>query len=415
MAGLLAALLTSPYLIRKFVDRHGQSDPYNYARKEVWLSSLQVIARSPVLGVGFGQFFHISKRYTLPVEGVVARYLKRAQMAHNEYLQHFAEIGIPAGLLLFLLLGYLVYVAYKRGRDAWPEFRWFHEAALLTAVGVGTHALVDNCWTIPVTTSSLVILALADPLPLRKKTAPYRWNATKLAVAGIIVVLIHLRFIAIPGVGLYYNDKGHIAYDRDDFANAERYHLAALSIIPDHPTFLDNMGMVYLQQFTETRDARLIEPATSYFRKAIQASPYSVDAHIHMETVLMRSMTGDAQRDREINQQIIQVDEELLKIDPFIPFARKNLAGAYYNAGQFDHAVLEMRKAIEYEPNYVPAYLQLGTWYRDHGDEVAGQRYIATAVNIINKYRDFKPTQPYEGLLLGRPQESWAALTRAKQ
>jgi O-antigen ligase len=165
LIALVTAVSVSPHLVRKLVDR-GEIDPYNYARTEIWRSSLHVIARNPILGVGFGQFFHISKRYTLPVEGTVARYLKRAQMAHNEYLQHMAEQGVPAALLLFSLLGYLIYLIWKRAGAVFPEYRLYHEAALLTATGVGIHALVDNCWTIPVTASSLVVLALADSLPL---------------------------------------------------------------------------------------------------------------------------------------------------------------------------------------------------------------------------------------------------------
>src|SRR5262249_33789029 len=152
------AILCSPFLIRKFMDR-GDIDPYNYARKEIWLGSIHVIAQNPVLGVGFGQFFHVSKRFTLPVEGAVARYLKRAQMAHSEYLQHMAEQGIPATLLLLSLFAYMVFLAWKRAEKTFPEYRMFQEAAILTAVGVGAHGLVDNCWTIPVTTSSLIVLS----------------------------------------------------------------------------------------------------------------------------------------------------------------------------------------------------------------------------------------------------------------
>jgi len=411
---LLIAVLSSPWLIHKFVDR-GESDPYNYARTQIWLSSIQVIAQHPLLGVGFGQFFHISKRFTLPVEGTVARYMKRAQMAHNEYLQHIAELGFPAALLLFALLGYLIYLTFKRAQSAWPDFRCFHEAALFTVVGVGTHALVDNCWTIPVTTSGLIVLALADPLPLVKRDAPHRWSKPQLAFAGAMLILVYVFSTALPGMGLYYNDEGHKAYDRDDFATAERYHLAAIDLFPQHPLFLDNLGMVYLQQFTEKKDPKLLQSAEKYFRRAIDASPQSLDPYIHMETTLMRYLTGDPAQDRELNAQIVQVDTKLLEVDPFIPFARKNLANAYYNIGQYDHAMLELQKAVEYEPNYVPGYLQIGTWYTEHGDPVAGQRATATAMGIVTKFRNFKPTLPYEGILLGRPEESWAVLTGPKQ
>jgi O-antigen ligase len=414
LAGVLAAVIASPYMIRKFVDRGGEYDPYNYARKEIWLSSLHVIAERPLLGVGFGQFFHVSKRFTLPVEGPVARYMKRAQMAHNEYLQHIAELGFPCAILLFALLGYLVFQVWKRAGTTWPEFRGFHEAAMLTAAGVGVHALVDNCWTIPVTASALVVLATADPLPLKKRTAPVRWSKPALAFAGVVMVAIYVVSTALPGAGLYYNDVGHKAYDRDDFATAVRYHTLAISIVPNHPIFLDNLGMVYLQQFTENQDSKLLAQAKEYFRRAIAASPQSLDPHMHMEIALIRSLTGDPEHDRGVSRDVIQIDSELLAIDPYIPFARKNLAVAYYNLGHIDRALQEVGKAIEYEPNYVPGYLLLSTWYGEHGDTATSQRYNATGMSLVNKYRNFKPTEAYEGVLLGRPEQSFAELATPK-
>jgi tetratricopeptide (TPR) repeat protein len=159
----------------------------------------------------------------------------------------------------------------------------------------------------------------------------------------------------------------------------------------------------------------LLASAKEYFARAIQANARALDPHMHMEAVLTRSFTGQADHDRDINREIIQFNTELLEIDPFIPFARKNLAGAYYNLGQFEPAFAELRKVIDYEPNYVPAHLQLAEWYSEHGDAAAGEQHRATAVNIVNKHRNFKPTQPYEGALLGRPEESWAALTGPKR
>jgi O-antigen ligase len=399
---LVAAVLYSSSLIRKFVDR-GQGDPYSYARIEIWRGSLPVIAHNPLLGVGFGQFFNISKRYTLPVDGTVARYLKRAQMAHSEYLQHIAEQGIPAALLLFSLLGVLIYDIWKRAENAWPEQRVFHEAALLTATGVGLHALVDNCWTIPVTTSSLVVLALADPLPLARKESRRIWTARQVALCTVLLGLGYVFSTLIPGVGLYYNETGHQAYDRNDFATAEQYHLKAIRLFPNHPLFLNNLGMVYLQASVDKHNPALLAPAHTYFARAIAASPQTLDPHIHMETVLLRSLSGDPGRDSATYREIIQVDSEMLEIDPYVPFPRKNLASAYYNLGDHDEAFKQVRTAIHFEPNYVPGYLQLAAWFEERGDAGSNRQYTAAAAMIVNKYRDFKPTEVYEAVLLGRP------------
>ncbi|HEY2380145.1 MAG TPA: O-antigen ligase family protein [Terriglobia bacterium] len=399
---LVAAIVSSPYLIQKFTDR-GEHDPYNYARIEIWRGALPIIAHNPIFGVGFGQYFHISKRYTLPIDGAVARYLKRAQMAHSEYLQHVAEQGIPAALILFSLLGYLIYLVWKRAGNAWPEQRIFHEAALLTAAGVGLHAAVDNCWTIPVTASALIVLSMADPLPLAKKESWRTWTAREVALAAVLLGAAYVVSTLIPGMGLYYNDMGHQAYDRNDYAKAEQYHLKAIRIAPDNPLFLDNLGMVYLQASIDRKNPALLVPAHTYLARAISACPQSLEPHIHMETLLLRSLSGDPARDSALYREIIQVDSEMLTIDPYVPFPRKNLAGAYYNLGDSAEAFKQVQLAIHYEPNYVPGYLQLASWYADSGNVVANRQYTAAATTIVEKYRNFKPTEIYEAILLGRP------------
>src|SRR6185503_9839464 len=179
---------------------------------------------------------------------------------------------------------------------------------------------------------------MSDPLPLRKKNAPHRWTKPQLAFVAAGIAVIYVFSTGIPGTGLYYNDRGHKAYDRDDFTTAKRYHLAAIALVPNHPLFLDNLGMVYLQQFTEKKDPNLLASAKTYFQRAVEASPQSLDPYIHMEAVLVRSLNGIPEHDFEINQAIIRSNTALLNVDPYIPFARKNLASAYYNAGQVDRA-----------------------------------------------------------------------------
>ena len=126
-----------------------------------------------------------------------------------------------------------------------------------------------------------------------------------------------------------------------------------------------------------------------------------------METLLIRTLNGDPAHDMPLYKDLIANDTTFTQIDPFIPFARKNLAAALYQLGQPQAALKELQQAIEYEPNYVPGYLQLSAWYRDMGRTPESQEYQKKAVDIVLKYRDFKPNEPYEGLLLGRPEESF--------
>src|SRR5207247_7509383 len=176
--------------------------------------------------------------------------------------------------------------------------------------------------------------------------------------------------------------------------------------MPNQPVFLDNLGMVYLRQFTDTKEPRMLELAEKYFARAIASAPQALDPRIHMETVWVRSLTGNREQDREIHKRIIENNTQLLVVDPFVPFARKNLAEALYHLGESERALQELKKAIEYEPNYVPAYLQLASWYRELGNTAESDRCTAAAVAVVLKYRNFKPNEPYEGLLLARPEAS---------
>lgn len=405
VAAFVTVIVASPYLAKKFLDR-GESDPYNYARTQIWINSLPIIAEHPFLGAGFGQYVNVSKRYAFPVEGQVARYLKRAQMAHSEYLQRIAESGIPAAVLLFSLFGYLLYLAWKRAERVWPEYRCFQEAAILTMVGLGTHALVDNCWTIPVMASGIVAMSLADLLPLEARP-PKKWKRSEIAVAVLGFAALYVPSTLIPGMGLYYNDFGHQAYNKADYNTAEKYHQAAIRMAPDNPLFLDNLGMVYLQKFDDTRQYELLRPARQYFAKAIASAPLSLDPYILMDTAILRSMTGDLQKDRKLCDLYIVNAKGLLNIDPYIPFVRKNLAQTYYRLGQQDKAFQELKQAIGYEPNYVPGYLTMAMWDKELGKTSESELYTKTAIAIANKYKQFKPREPYEGLLLGRPEDSF--------
>ena len=58
--------------------------------------------------------------------------------------------------------------------------------------------------------------------------------------------------------------------------------------------------MVYLQASIDMKNPKLLDVARVYFARAMAASPQSLDPHMHMETVLVRMISGDPSRDSEV-------------------------------------------------------------------------------------------------------------------
>ena len=103
MLVLVGSVVPNPIKQRVFdVSEH---DPYAYTRFEIWENSLHRIADHP-WGVGLGMYKYLSFQYRFPIENSIVQYGKRAESAHNEYLQIAVELGV-GGLALFLLgIGY---------------------------------------------------------------------------------------------------------------------------------------------------------------------------------------------------------------------------------------------------------------------------------------------------------------------
>jgi O-antigen ligase len=400
---VLATAFASPSLIRKFSDR-GALDPYNYQRPKIWRSAIHVITDHPVLGVGLGQFYDFSKRYSPPVEGTVARFLKRPAIAHSEYLQAAAESGLPAAALFFTLAGYAVYTAFKRARTKTADERVFQEAAILTAAGLCTHALVDNNWSVPVIAAGMVVFSTGDVLPLSEWRLPAKWPPALTAAGAIAILGVVVHGLLLPGTAVYFNEAGRAAYDRGESPAAESYYRLAVAFAPHHYVFLDNAGVVYFEQFLKTHDRRWLDMAETLFTHACRTSPYADEPRRRLERLLIERLTGDRQKDRPVHQRIAAVNREILQIEPFNPFVRRDLAEALYNSGQRQAAIDEVEKAMVYEPNYVPGYLRIAEWLNEAGDSVRGDEYRRRALTIAERYAALRTQEPYEALLLGRPQ-----------
>lgn len=407
--GLAATLLLTitisfnTALVHKFMDR-GNGDPYNYQRGRIWLATLTMIGDHPVMGSGLGYFSYIAKLYTPAVESTVGRYQRYANIAHSEYLQYAAEIGIPGALLLFTLGGGLFLRMWRRAEDPSGTNAIVQESALLTATGLCVHALVDNNWTVPVMAAGLAVISQADLLPKGEGTSSLRpvsplWKH----VFALLVLGVWIDSALVTAIGFHFNETGHSAHAAGDFTAAERSHRYALAALPTHPILMDNLGIVYLDEYIKTRDKDYLDRAQNLFQQAMLANPHFDVPADHLESALVQRLTQDPQKDLRTHKKIIAADLHSLRANPFNPFIRKNLAEAYYNIGDRNQAVEELLKAIEFQPNYVPAYLRLAAWYDEAGKTEESAKYRSKAIQVANFYKDRTVVESHDKLLLGRP------------
>jgi tetratricopeptide (TPR) repeat protein len=408
IVGILIAVISTaanPSTVQKFFDR-GQHDVYNYERTQIWMKTLSMISTHPVVGVGMGRFYYVSKLFTPAVDGAIGRYRRWPNIAHSEYLQYAAELGIPAALLMFIIGAYLFRNAWRRAETVAEESRVVQEAAILAAVGLGIHGLVDNNWTVPVTAAGLAVIGLADLLPYQQWPLTFRWTPVKQAALAIFIVLVFIQAVKVPALGLYFNEAGHQAFVAGNFERAEQMHRLGLGFAPDHPVMLDNLGMVYFDGYIKTQKRQYLDRAESLFRDSMAANPnFDIPAG-HLETVLFQRLTGNARKDQPIHALIVSADQLGLRANPYNPFIRKNLAEALYNLGQKQEALEELKKSVELEPNFVQGYLRLAQWEEESGNSREAAEYRNKANDVVIHYKDRATTDPFEALLLDRPAAS---------
>ncbi len=134
-------------------------------RLTFWQVSLDMVAERPWQGHGYGNFEAAFAQHR------DERFDERVDFAHNTYIEHLVELGVPATLLLYLgpvlLFGYCVRGVFARRRD-----QVFALVAVGATVLVGLHGLVDFSLQIPavaVTYAAVLGIGVAQAMASPKR------------------------------------------------------------------------------------------------------------------------------------------------------------------------------------------------------------------------------------------------------
>jgi O-antigen ligase len=155
-------------------------------RTQFWREALVAFGSDPVSGAGYGRVAAASHG-KVPVQWAVS------PLAHSGPLQALGEGGLLLAVPLFALLGAVLVGLVRRLRRPLDPDRpdtLVVRSAIVAALLLGIHALVDTDWSYPALAAQAAVvtaLALAVPLPSRAPRVRPRPGA-----ASVVVLVVAL-------------------------------------------------------------------------------------------------------------------------------------------------------------------------------------------------------------------------------
>jgi tetratricopeptide (TPR) repeat protein len=216
-----------------------------------------------------------------------------------------------------------------------------------------------------------------------------------------------------------------------DLGTAEQLYRQVLQIDPRHPTALQQLGLIALQQgrndaaidlLTESlgvnpsspaahfhlgralrTQGRLEEAVTSY-RQSLRLNAASAAAHNNLGDVLLELERWD---------EAAAALREAVRLKPDFPEGHNNLATALGKQGRYEEAEACCREALRLRPDYFPASCNLGILCRDQGKLEEAAAWLGRA---LHTRPDCFPAWHNLGNVLteqGKFEEALACLSRA--
>jgi len=374
----------------------GPQDPYAFTRLDIWKNSFQRIADHP-WGVGLGLYPYTSFQYRFPLENAITRYGKRAESAHNEYLQMAVELGV-VGLGLFLvgavLLGMEIRETLRLSLEPW-------ERGLVLGLsggilGILVHGAVDSVFHEPALVllsllfagMILVLKRLRAPKSVSMWVVPFPYRPARAVLVGVLVTLVALLIIR-PAAAWYVFDKGQgeAAVSGVDQA-LDRYQWA---------TRIDSGTSVYHEAVASAEEAlyrqsgdlnRLLH-AEEELRVGLELNP--LDGRLAHRLggllVLLASRAGPGAPREVLLQQAAAYYEQAIRLDPYAPFNYLELGKIQWVQGRREKAQTLFKLAISYEPNFLPARVELAELFLQLGQKDAAVVEYAEIARIQARYR----------------------------
>jgi O-antigen ligase len=339
-------------------------------RFSYWRTGFEMVKDRPWLGVGWGAFEKAYPRY-------MALGAYPTKLAHNNYLQVWAETGI-VGLNAFIGMWLIfAYTFWRKMRaDSTRELRGIACGLGAGVFGFLAHSLVDFDLYLPTLTYyvfALMGLLVAIPSTENQEDR-FSIRIPKPANAILIMcICLYIVFLYRSFMGLYISD--YVESERNNAFPTEYAKKRGFEIDPA------------LQQ-------RVLKDCIPLLKQAIAYFPLDADTH-HMlgDTYLRLAQTGNA---AFLLDEAIREFERAAELNPLSPYIFQSLATAYWLAGNkmrkpdmFYQALQAEKRASQNFPVNPDYHAKLAQIYKALDMNEQSQESMQKAQELKKHYKDY--------------------------
>jgi Flp pilus assembly protein TadD len=181
----------------------------------------------------------------------------------------------------------------------------------------------------------------------------------------------------------------------DFYEQAARILEEVTAADPEFAAAWSYLGQVYERsvQFDSRRAPELIRKAQAVCRKALELDDSRADAHYTLGTILFYHLWDFDGAARELRRAV--------EINPRDPYAQSELADLLRITGRKDEALIEITRALTFDPSSAPLEFQIGLHMLDRKEYAAAMRHASRALALR---ADYIPAIWLEGIVLEQQQ-----------
>ncbi len=416
-------------------------------RINYWRASAKMVAQSPLVGVGPGQFKARYEAFRAPES------TEQIADPHNWFWQALTTGGIPAGLLLLALVLTIVWQSISRpglsdlateppdGAPVASASQWAFSARWIY-IGAGAAALAvwfvgaavgylpdfDAAMLATLAAIGVIVLAARSAGPAAEAVGDSRsrsrialWGfaaividllaAGGLTVPGVAVTLWVFAAVAAPWAGTFSlaADDGPTGSSRSGrwlIGGVAAVLLASWYVTAIRPVQQVAGAMGQFQVAWAQRSSGAAEAA---LRRAMQADPWDAEPALHLAQLLMQQALVDPSQRSRFEASWQQAEDEALHRSGNDPASLRVLADArlWYYQRYGDQAVLRRAaelygRSVELSPSHQSYAAQLAEVYRELDDPRAA-KLADTAQRLAQTGGYHERTLPYIIVLVAKP------------